>query len=395
MFAELHIIQHFAPGNLNRDDTGAPKDCEFGGYRRARISSQCIKRAIRREFRNLAANGRLSPSDLALRTKRIAGELRDRLMRAGKDEASATAAARALLDSLKLAADAKNPEKTEYLLFLGLREIERLAAVILEYWDALQGVVKAGAGKSGDGGKKEASQAVPAEVRNAALAALDGGKAVDLALFGRMLADLPERNVDAACQVAHAISTNRVTMEIDYFTAVDDLLPEDTMGADMIGTVEFNSACYYRYANVHIEGLVRNLQDDRDLAATALEAFLRAAIRAIPTGKQNTFAAHNPPSLVFGVVRRDASCNLANAFVSPARPGEECDLVQDSIRKLDAYWARLTAMYGVDGIVGGWVVTSEPDFVSALAAEPSQSVPTVDALVQGMLSASGLNGGGR
>src|SRR5918912_1293514 len=99
-----------------------------------------------------------------------------------------------------------------------------------------------------------------------------------------MLADLPERNSDAACQVAHALSTNKVAMEMDYYTAVDDLKPDDTMGADMIGTVEFNSSCFYRYANVDLGQLERNLQNDQELARRTVEAFLRAAVEAIPTG---------------------------------------------------------------------------------------------------------------
>src|SRR5918912_1303066 len=103
-----------------------------------------------------------------------------------------------------------------------------------------------------------------------------------------MLADLPERNSDAACQVAHAFSTNKASMEMDYYTAVDDLKPDDTAGADMIGTVEFNSACFYRYANLDLEQLAHNLQKDNELTVKTTEAFLRAFIHAVPTGKQNT-----------------------------------------------------------------------------------------------------------
>src|SRR5712671_533258 len=128
-----------------------------------------------------------------------------------------------------------------------------------------------------------------------------------------MLADLPENNVDAACQVAHAISTNKIhSMEMDYYTAVDDLKPDDTAGADMIGTVEFNSACFYRYANLDLHQLKVNLQDDADLTKKTAEAFLKAFVNAIPTGKQNTFAAQQKPSLVFAVVRTGGPMSLAN-----------------------------------------------------------------------------------
>ena len=161
-------------------------------------------------------------------------------------------------------------------------------------------------------------------------------------LFGRMLADLPEKNMDAACQVAHAISTNKIhSMEMDYYTAVDDI-NNDNPGADMIGTVEFNSACFYRYATLDVAELVGGyrdekktrafgLQGDAELARTTATAFLTAFIHAIPTGKQNSFAAHNPPSLVFAVVRDGPPVSLANAFVKPVtaagrrEPGREVD----------------------------------------------------------------------
>ncbi len=124
--------------------------------------------------------------------------------------------------------------------------------------------------------KADAKDAVPADIAKQIKALFDGGKAADLALFGRMLADQPDLNRDAACQVAHAISTNRVSMEMDYYTAVDDLKERRRMrtGAGMIGTVEFNSACFYRYANIDLAQLQKNLQCDAELATTTVEAFL-------------------------------------------------------------------------------------------------------------------------
>lgn len=348
MFVELHILQNFAPSNLNRDDTGAPKDCEFGGCRRARISSQCIKRAIRRVF----AEGKLLPREnLACRTKRLVEELADRLSSSGKDKEQARGVVEAMLNGVKLAV--KDDGKTQYLLFLGDAEITALATLCAEHWKALTKVAGADAGKAEDGKKrkKAAKAAVPEEIRKALDKLLDGGKAADLALFGRMLADIPEKNIDAACQVAHALSTNRVSMEFDYYTAVDDLKPEDTAGADMIGTVEFNSACYYRYANIDADKLLENLDGDEELARKTIEAFLRASCEAIPTGKQNSFAAHNPPSFILAVVRDgSAPLSLANAFEKPIGPGRDGGLVTRSVAALDGYWARLVAAYGKDGV---------------------------------------------
>src|SRR5690606_16261656 len=135
--------------------------------------------------------------------------------------------------------------------------------------------------------------------------------------FGRMLADLPEVNQDAACQVAHALSTHRVEREFDYFTAVDDKGGADETGAGMIGQVEFNSATFYRYAVIDAHKLLSNLQQDRDLTLAAVHAFTQAIARAIPTGKQNTFAAHNPPSFIGVTCRHSGPINLANAYEKP------------------------------------------------------------------------------
>lgn len=358
MFLELHILQNFAPSNLNRDDTGAPKDCEFGGYRRARISSQCLKRAIRTAF----PEALLPTANRAVRTKRLVERMEGLLV--GRQRPSTET--RAVVETaLKGMGFGLTPEgKTEYLLFLGNAEIERLAAVCDDHWDVLAEVAAASGAQAARGANRDAKKAaragMPAEVKKDLESVLDGGLAVDLAMFGRMLADRPEMNVDAAAQVAHAISTNRVSMEFDFYTAVDDLKPEDTAGADMLGTVEFNSACFYRYANLDLGQLLANLAGHEDLARQAVEAYVRAAIAAVPTGKQNSSAAHNPPSFVLAVLRTDALWNLANAFVRPVRPDMGAgDLVERSIAALDAYWGRLSKVYGQAGVVGKWCLTLE------------------------------------
>lgn len=390
MLVELHLIQNFAPSNLNRDDTGSPKDCEFGGYRRARISSQCLKRAIRTAFKDEKL---LPAAHLAQRTKRVLDALAERLKARGKGEVEARAVAEALFKGLGLTVDAAG--KTQYLLFLGEAEIAAAAELCLAHWDRLQPLVAAsvapaegqaatrGRGSARDA-KKDARATVPKEIADALRARLDGGRAADLALFGRMLADLPERNVDAASQVAHAFSTNKVSTEFDFYTAVDDRRPEDTAGADMLGTVEFNSACFYRYSNVDLDQLTRNLGDDTELADRTLEAFIRAAVSAIPTGKQNSMAAQNQPSFIMAVVRERGLWSLANAFVKPVRPAGDTDLVQRSIGELDTYWGKLAAMYGEGGIRGKWVATLEDGMVARLADARAAGV---DDLVAGVLAA--------
>lgn len=344
---EIHVLQNFAPSNLNRDDTGAPKDAFFGGTRRARVSSQCDKRAIRHFFDEKVREGVFSADELAVRTKRVYQAIVKAL--AGKRDAAETLAkAEIALSYVKL--KAAEGGKTQYLLFLGRREISALAETIDACWDQIVAAKESDAEKPKGKAKKATANAAPKEVQARIEAAFNGGKAVDVALFGRMLADMPEKNQNAACQVAHAISTHAVEREFDFYTAVDDLKPEDTAGADMMGTVEFNSACYYRYAVVDWAKLVENLQGDAELAAKGLRTFLQGFVMAEPTGKQNTFAAHNPPEFVAVTVCFDAAPrNLANAFETAIRAKAGESLTRKSAEALCAKANALEVAYDRKG----------------------------------------------
>ena len=346
---EVHALQNFAPSNLNRDDTGAPKDAFFGGTRRARVSSQCLKRSIRRHFASLVEQKVLATDDVAVRTKRVLEALTKSLVAQGHDEAEAEEKARLTLAAMELSV--KEDGKSEYLLFLGKREISEIARIISEKWDSVTAFAKAPTeGKKPGKAKKQAAQSADPELKKALEKVFNGGKAVDVALFGRMLADMPEKNQDAACQVAHAISTHAVEREFDFYTAVDDLKPEDTAGADMMGTVEFNAACFYRYAVVDWDKLVDNLQGDKELAAKGLRAFLEGFVVAEPTGKQNTFAAHNPPEFVAVSVRRNtAPRNLANAFETAVRVKKDESLTRKSAEELAKKAEALQAAFGGEG----------------------------------------------
>lgn len=346
---EIHALQNFAPSNLNRDDTGAPKDALFGGTRRARVSSQCLKRAVRQYFAGLVHTHAWGPEDLAVRTKRVLQELTASLVSRGRPEAEAREKARLALQAVEL--EVKEDGKSEYLLFLGQREIAEVARIVDEQWDVIAGAEDAPAeGKKAGRAKKQAAKSADPGLRKALDAVFNGGKAVDVALFGRMLADMPGNNQNAACQVAHAISTHTVEREFDFYTAVDDLKPDDTSGADMMGTVEFNSACFYRYAVVDWEKLVENLQGDRELALKGIRGFVEGFVVAEPTGKQNTFAAHNPPELVVISLRfNTAPRNLANAFETAiiVRKGES--LTRRSTEELARKGNTLQAAFGGDG----------------------------------------------
>ncbi|MHC1771727.1 MAG: type I-E CRISPR-associated protein Cas7/Cse4/CasC [Flexilinea sp.] len=249
--------------------------------------------------------------------------------------------------------------KTNVLLFISRQEIQEIA-------DNLHKI-----GNQPDEIKKFAI--------NYARSSKNRPSAPDIAMFGRMLADRPETNVDAACQVAHAISTHSVNMDIDFFTAIDDLLPEGETGAGMMNVTGFNSACFYRYACINFGQLCTNLNGDVELARRTVEAFLRASVSAIPTGKQNSFAAQNPPSFLMAVVREDGQCwSLANAFEKPVRIHSDKGLIQASIEALDTYWGKLITFYGGKTET----VVASLDYDSALSNLKEMNVNSLDQWVK-------------
>lgn len=327
-FLDVHLIQSFPPSNLNRDDTGSPKDAIFGGVRRARVSSQCFKRATRQGFEKVG----VLETEKAIRTKRLAGELIDRV--AGVDAPAEererwTTAVWGLLGALGLSPDGHRRELTQYLLFIGPDEIDELATLVREHRAELEG--------------DRASAVVATALHHGLLGKTTG--AIDLALFGRMVADRPEGNIDGAVAVAHALSTHGVELEFDYYTAIDDLLGPEETGADMIGTVEFNAAVFYRYATVSVDELVRNLRGDREKACRALDVFLRAFVAAVPSGKQRVFAPFAPPSVVILEGRLDQPISLVNAFEAPVHHGGR-GMLASSAAALDREWRQLRSHLG-------------------------------------------------
>lgn len=348
MFIELHIIQNFAPSNLNRDDTNNPKDCNFGGVRRARISSQAFKRAIRREPIFAESTG-VPP---AVRTRLLVTErFQPALEGAGiaPEEAERVAVALAEAIGNKVEGDSK---RTSVLLYLSDAEVQELITRALDQWEDITTALMQ---------DKPDTKPLDKLVKDFVKDIRGRASAPDIAMFGRMLADHPDFNIDAACQVAHAISTHQVSMEMDFFTAVDDLQPRGETGSAHMNMTGFNSATFYRYARIDWGQLVANLDGNIEMARRTVAGFLRAAVRAIPTGKQNSFAAQNPPHLLMTVVREDGmSWSLANAFEKPVYPGYQRGLIGESVGRLDEYWGRLEQVYG-DGRKHVCVVALEPD----------------------------------
>lgn len=291
-YVDVHVLQTVPPSNLNRDDTGSPKTAFYGGVRRARVSSQAWKRATRTAFA-----GVLDPSELGVRSRRVVELLAEEIRRQDPsvELLDALTAAEGILGragiKLKPARKKEAPKESGYLLFLSRRQIANLAAAAL-------GVLAGGS--------------YPDKVKQLA----DTEHSVDLALFGRMVADSTDLNVDAAVQVAHAISVHAVEDQFDYFTAVDDHKAaddEEDAGAGMIGTVEFNSSTLYRYATVDVVRLAEHLGDVAAVRA-AVEAFVGCFVSSMPTGKQNTFANRTLPDAVLVQVRDDRPINYVGAF---------------------------------------------------------------------------------
>lgn len=339
---DIHILQTVPPSNLNRDDTGSPKTAVYGGVRRARVSSQAWKRAVRLAFRD-----HLDQSQLGERTKRVGEAIAGRIDALAPDLAGESAAlAAGVLKSVGLVKKEpkKEPKKgrgettasghaeTGYLLFLSNRQQQNLARYAV---DTVQ------AGKT--------PQA--AEVKRLA----NTDHSIDVAMFGRMVADLSDINVDAAVQVAHAISVHAVDNEFDYYTAVDDRKHDaQESGAGMIGTVEFNSSTLYRFATVDVNRLHETLGDP---AATrqAVDAFLLAFATSMPTGKRNTFANGTRPDAVMVRLRNSQSINLVGAFERPVRDTREpSGRVELAAQALAAYTTEVELAYG-DHPVAAWV----------------------------------------
>ncbi|WP_410655236.1 type I-E CRISPR-associated protein Cas7/Cse4/CasC [Amycolatopsis sp. lyj-112] len=372
MIIELHLLQSFPVSNLNRDDVGQPKTATFGGSTRGRISSQCLKRSARQLF---TQHG-LDEAETGVRTKRLRNDAAELLVKRGRDAETAPGVVTAGLEQLGFGVD-QAKGLTEYLLFVGRTAITHLADYCDANWDTL---LAASAGKNG---KKPAKAKPGKDAAAEAKRILDATRVADVALFGRMIADNKDFNVDAASQVAHALSTHSVATEFDFYTAVDDLKPEAESGADMIGTVDFNSACYYRYANLDLDRLRSNLDGDDQLANRAAAAWLGAFIHAVPSGKQNSMAARTMPSTLLGVVRDTGAWNLANAFLKPVT---DTDLMAGSTIRLTTHFQQLRGFYGDSGIRAAIAASVTGDIPQT---DSTDTAASIDEFTTGVLTAAG------
>jgi CRISPR system Cascade subunit CasC len=317
-FVQLHLLTFYPPANLNRDDTGRPKTAVIGGAERLRISSQSLKRAVRTSdvFQAKLAG------HLAVRTQRIGEEIHKYLIGKGMAEKKALNTARTIADVFGKVEDEKSdhPSYIRQLAFISPKE--RDAAFALAN-NAL-------AGKAID------------PQPDVLLAKAD--TAADIAMFGRMLAETPDFNREAAVQVAHAYTTHRVTVEDDFYTAVDDLkTTAEDAGAGFLGELGFGSGLFYLYVCIDTDQLVSNLEANDGIARSAVAALIEALTTVSPGGKQATFASRARAEYLLVEKGSQQPRTLGSAF---AKPISDADVLDASIRKLEHFRDNMDKAYG-------------------------------------------------
>lgn len=325
MLYEIHMLKNYPPTNLNRDENGAPKTCFFGGVNRGRISSQCLKRTWRTSS---VFQQEIGAENLGIRTRKLPELVGEKLLEMGVDAKNVELIVPKISGfGTKEGAENKKGSYTAQVIFFGPQDIQAAAEAVKDILDhcKTEKDIKALKGK---------------DLQAAVKGAKDRAVTLDIALFGRMVTSDAFRDVEAGMQVAHAISTNKVAMESDYFTAMDDLLRGETTdetGAAMIGDIDYNSSCYYIYASLDTDVLEENLKDADnadEIIAKAIPALLRTMAFTNPSGKQNSFAGHVLPGAVLVECKeKKIPTSMVNAFVEPIRGGGR-DLLGNSIEKL-------------------------------------------------------------
>ncbi|MGB9499442.1 MAG: type I-E CRISPR-associated protein Cas7/Cse4/CasC [Dissulfuribacterales bacterium] len=321
-FIQMHILTSYPPSNLNRDDLGRPKTAKMGGVDRLRISSQSLKRAWRTSDifqESLSGN-------IGKRTKRLGKAVYDYLVEKGADAKKAKEWAKLISEQFG------KPKKESKSKELEDLEIEQIAHIGNEEWKDIFNL----------------ADLLVAENRKPETGELDllrkKQATVDIALFGRMLASKPDYSVEAAAQVAHALTVHPVTVEDDYFTAVDDLnRGEEDAGAGHVGEAGFAAGLFYLYTCINRELLKENLNGDKDLTNKTIEAFVDAALKVAPSGKQNSFASRSYASYVLAEKGNQQPRSLSVAFLKPVI---EQDMLKGAIDRLEDARNKMDQAYG-------------------------------------------------
>ncbi|MHA1372043.1 MAG: type I-E CRISPR-associated protein Cas7/Cse4/CasC, partial [Promethearchaeota archaeon] len=377
--------------------------CIFGGYQRSRISSQCIKRAIRNSeiFKN-----ELDGVALGIRTRRLPSQVKKRLIEKGVDEEVAIVAAKIASGfGNKEGKPTKKGDITQQIMFFSQAELDALVELFMYGIKDFEAITTLSEKEKNSKIKKLAKD-LQKELLKIFKEKKISPVSPDIALFGRMITSDAFQDVEASMQVAHAISTNKFVHEFDFYTAVDDLTSKEgadleEQGAGMMGDIEYNSACYYKYFSQDSNGFIENIRgvysekpkDEKDeelkeLLEKTIRGFIKAAIYVTPTGKQNSFAAHQLPSAILIEVRPEKiPVSYANAFLKPCNPEarKNRDLVMASIEKLAKHVEKLTTKYSLPLSKRLWfsiVDESEDEKLVKEVNKKIESVPDGDGKVE-------------
>jgi CRISPR system Cascade subunit CasC len=322
-FIQLHLLTNYPPSNLNSDDTGRPKSALVGDATRLRVSSQSQKRA----WRTSDAFETALAGHIGTRTKMIGKEVFAALKEAGVAEKVAREWAKAIAACFGKAKSDKKTEKDEDL------EIEQLAHISPEERAAVDALVKLCAERGSEPAKEEL------------LLLRKPQQAVDIAMFGRMLAGSPKFNMEAAVQVSHAITVHKSTVEDDYFSAIDDL-NRDASNASHIDERGYGAGLFYLYLCINRELLKENLGGDEALTGKALEALIHAVTKVSPTGMQNSFASRAYASYVMAEKGDQQPRSLVQAFLKPIKPFEDEDMLEKAVKAIEKRRDNFDTVYG-------------------------------------------------
>lgn len=332
---ELHILQSFPVSCLNRDDVGSPKTAVFGGVQRARISSQCLKRAVRTTASDLA------PNFQGIRSRFLKEPFTKALIAAGLDEEKASERAQAISEIFSKQ-DGKKLDQVTTAVYLSPSEIEQVAKAVAAGEDPARAAKK-----------------------------VDRLDAADIALFGRMIANDATLNVEGAAMFSHALSTHKASNDIDFYSAVDDRKTDsEDAGAGMIGTLEFTSATYYRYAAINLDLLFDEShlgKLDSAQRKAVLDAFIRAALIAVPGARKNSMNAATLPVEVLGIYKdKGQPLQLVNAFEDPAKANGK-GLAETSLEKMKHHLDKLKTIWSLQHAEESWLTQDGLDsFISKL-----------------------------
>jgi CRISPR system Cascade subunit CasC len=340
-FIQLHILTSYAPSNLNRDDLGRPKTAKMGGFDRLRVSSQSLKR----NWRTSEVFEESLAGHIGIRTKRFGQTVFNTMIEAGAKEKFAKKCAEAI-------ASVFGKGKKDSL------DIEQLAHLSPEEQNAALALAVVLAAEEREPTKEELDLLTADQT------------AVDIALFGRMLASSPRFNVEAACQVAHALSVHSVVVEDDYFTAVDDLNDgKEDAGSAHIGESGFAAALFYSNICINKTQLIENLNGDEALANKAIKALTETAVKVSPKGKQNSFASRAYASFVLAEKGEQQPRSLAVAFLKPIQDEDQAvgaiSALSKQIENFDkVYGPCADSRYEINAITGEGSFAELSDFVA-------------------------------